>query len=287
MYDYPLYRPPSEAGSLILQITLGCSYNKCTFCHVYKGKKFSVKSEEEVAQHIFLAKQHYPNPEKIFLADGNVLCLNTARILKILELIKTNFPKVKQISSYAGPLDLLRKTDEELAQIRSAGLDLLYVGVESGSDLVLKAVNKGVTSEQMVTAGQKAKKAGFILSCMIISGLGGKEFFEEHAIESGKVISAINPDYFALLTLMILEETPMKAQLDSGEFQLLSPDEVMMELKMMLENLNLENCVFRANHASNYLPLKGILNRDKEKLLAEVNAALKSSNFKPEAWRGL
>jgi len=287
MYDYPLYRPPSEAHSLILQITTGCSYNKCTFCHIYKGKKFSVKSPEEIEKHILMGKQYDPNPEKIFLADGNALCLSTARLLNLLELIKVHFPNVKQISSYAGPLDLLRKSEEDLVKIRTAGLELLYMGVESGSDKVLKAVNKGLTREQMITAGQKAKKTGFTLSCMIISGLGGKELLKEHAIDSATAISEINPDFFALLTLMIESQTPMKKQLDSGEFKLLSPYEVMLELKMMLENLELDNCVFRANHASNYVPLKGILNKDKNMLLEQVNTALRSGHYKPETWRGL
>ena len=286
MYDYPLYRPPSEAGSLILQITTGCSYNKCTFCRIYKGKKFTVKSDEEIEKHLLMGKHYAPNPEKIFLADGDVLCLSTARLLSLLKAIKTHFPKVKQISSYAGPRDLLKKSPEDLIKIREAGLALLYTGVESGSDKVLKAVNKGLTREQMITAGKKAKAAGFALSCMIISGLGGKELLKEHAIDSATIISEINPDYFALLTLMI-DETPMEKRLDSGEFQLLSPYEVMLELKLMLENSELENCVFRANHASNYVPLKGILNRDKKILLEQVNSALHSSNFKPEAWRGL
>lgn len=287
MYDYPLYRPPSEANSLILQITTGCSYNKCTFCHVYKGKNFTVKSEEEIEKHLLMGKKVDPNPEKIFLADGNVMCLSTTRLLSLLDKIRTHFPNVKQISSYAGPLDLLRKSDEELCKIRKAGLELLYVGVESGSDTVLKLVNKGVTRAEMISAGKKAKKAGFTLSCMIISGLGGKKLLKEHAIDSATAISEMGPDFFALLTLIILDETPMKKQLDSGEFELLSPHEVMLELKLMLENTELESCVFRANHASNYVPLKGILNRDKKILLEQVNASLQSSNYKPEAWRGL
>lgn len=287
MYDHPLYRPPSEADSLILQITSGCSYNKCTFCHVYKNKPFKVKSYEETEKHILWAKQYDPTPKKIFLADGNVLCLSTEKLIKVLDLIKGNFPNAERISSYAGPLDLLRKSEEDLIRIKSSGLDMLYMGVESGSDRVLKSVNKGVSREEMITAGKKAKKAGFILSCMIISGLGGKKLLEDHAIESSKVISEINPDYFALLTLMISEETPIKKSLDTGEFTLLSPYEVMLELKMMLENMEVENCVFRANHASNYVPLKGILNKDKKVLLEEVTKALHSGNFKPEAWRAL
>lgn len=287
MYDYPLYRPPSEADSLILQITSGCSYNKCTFCSMYKNKPFKVKSYEEIEKHLLLAKHNDPTPKKIFLADGNVLCLSTEKIVKLLDLIKHTFPTADKISSYAGPLDLLRKSEEDLVKIKSSGLDMLYMGVESGSDEVLKSVNKGVSREEMITAGKKAKKAGYVLSCMIISGLGGKELFENHAIESSKVISEINPDYFALLTLMISEDVPMKERLDTGEFTLLSPYEVMLELKMMIENMEVENCVFRANHASNYINLKGTLNKDKKVLLEEIPKALHSGNFKPESWRGL
>lgn len=287
MYESPLYRPPSEANSLILQITSGCSYNKCTFCSMYKNKPFKVKTPEEVEKHLQLAKRYDPTPKNIFLADGNVLCLSTDRIINLLDLVKRTFPTAEKISSYAGPRDLLRKSEDELVKIKAAGIDLLYMGVESGSDTVLTSINKGVSAEEMITAGKKAKKAGFTLSCMIISGLGGKELLEEHAIESSRVISEINPDYFALLTLMISEDAPMKEKLDKGEFTLLSPYDVMLELKLMLENMEVENCVFRANHASNYVPLKGILNKDKDVLLAQVTQALHAGNFKPEAWRGL
>ncbi len=287
MYDYPLFRPPSEANSLILQITLGCSHNKCTFCYMYKDKQFKTKSYEEIKKHILLTKNYYPNPKKIFLGDGNVLCLSTEKIIQILNLIKSNFPNVERISSYAGPLDLLRKSDEDLMKIKLAGLDMLYMGVESGSDEVLQSVHKGVSQKEMITAGKKAKQAGYILSCMIISGLGGKKLLNSHALESSKVISEINPDYFALLTLFIEENTPMKKIIDSGEFNLLSPHEIMLETKMMLENIDLEHCIFRANHASNYISLKGILNKDKKIILKAIEDALNSSDFKPELWRGL
>lgn len=287
MYDYPLYRPPSEANSLILQITLGCSHNKCTFCYMYKNKQFKTKSYEEIEKHILLAKDYYPNPRKIFLGDGNVLCLDTEKIIKILDLIKYIFPNVERISSYAGPLDLLRKSEDDLIKIKSSGLDMLYLGVESGSNEVLKLVNKGVSQKEMILAGKKAKQAGYSLSCMVISGLGGKTFSQIHATESSKVISEINPDYFALLTLLIEDNTLMKKSLDNGEFEILSAHEIMLETKLMIENINLENCIFRANHASNYINLEGILNKDKNIILKTINSNLDLTNFKPEPWRSL
>lgn len=287
MYIQPLYRPPSEANSLILQITSGCSHNKCTFCYMYKDKDFKIKTLEEIEEHIIWAKNNYSNPKKIFLADGNVLCLSTDKILKILELIKYHFPNVERISSYSGPLDLIRKSNDELKTIKEAGLDMLYLGVESGSDEVLKNINKGVNQNEMIVAGRKAKNAGFILSCMVISGLGGKDNLEIHAKESSKVISEINPDYFALLTLLISENTPMIKSVDNGEFKILTPNEIMLETKLMIENINLDKTIFRANHASNYVSLSGVLNKDKEKILSIINDSLNSNNYKPDSWRGL
>lgn len=287
MYIQPLYRPPSEANSLILQITSGCSHNKCTFCYMYKDKDFKIKSLEEIEEHIIWAKNHYPNPKKIFLADGNVLCLSTDKILKILKLIKYHFSSAERISSYGGPLDLIRKSNDELKTIKEAGLSMLYLGVESGCDEVLKNINKGVNQNEMILAGRKAKNAGFILSCMVISGLGGKDNLEIHAKESSKVISEINPDYFALLTLLISENTPMKKSVDNGEFKILTPNEIMLETKLLIENINLDNTVFRANHASNYVNLSGILNKDKEEILSIINESLNSNSYKPDSWRGL
>lgn len=287
MYIQPLYRPPSEANSLILQITLGCSHNKCTFCYMYKDKNFKIKNIEDIKKHIIEAKNYNPNPRKIFLADGNVLCLSTEKLLDILHLIKMYFPNVERISSYSGPLDLLRKSSEDLKLIKDSGLDMLYIGVESGSNEVLKFVNKGVTQREMIEAGKKAKNAGFILSCMIISGLGGKEFLKIHALESSKVISAINPDYFSLLTLLVADDTTMKGIVDSGKFELLNPMETLLETKLMIENINLDNCVFRSNHSSNYVRLKGILNKDKEDILNTINTALENNHFIPDSWRGL
>lgn len=281
MYSNPLYRPPSEAHSLIIQVTEGCSHNKCKFCYMYKCKQFRNKTKEELVEHIKWLKRYEVSPKRIFLADGNVLCLKTDKVLEILEMTKKEFPSVKRISSYSGPLDLLRKTDEELQSIRQAGLELLYMGVESGSDKVLSFMNKGVNQREMIEAGQKAKKAGFKLSCMIISGLGGTELMEEHAIESAKVISAINPDYFSLLRLVVEKESELADDIKLGKFHLASPLQIIDENIIMLKNMELNDCIFRANHVSNHINQAGTLNKDKEVLLQRLRKFRESDDFIP------
>ena len=281
MYSMPLYRPPSEASSLIIQVTEGCSHNKCRFCYMYKCKQFRLKSMEEIKEHIKWLKPHYKHVERIFLADGNVLCLKTEKIIELLDYIKTEFPNFKRISSYSGPLDILRKSEQELEEIHEAGIELLYMGVESGSDKVLSLMEKGVNQCQMIEAGQKAIKAGFKLSCMIISGLGGKELINEHAIESAKVISSINPHYFSLLRLVVEEESELAEDIRQDKFHLLTPVEVLDENIIMLENMELENCIFRANHVSNHVNQAGILNKDKEVLVARLKKLRDSKDFIP------
>lgn len=281
MYSMPLYRPPSEARSLIIQVTEGCSHNKCRFCYMYKCKQFRLKSKEEIKEHVEELKSYYRDAERIFLADGNVLCLKTEKILELIDYIKKEFPNVKRISSYSGPLDLLRKTEEELKTIHEAGLELLYMGVESGSDKVLSLMEKGVNQTEMTLAGQKAIRAGFKLSCMIISGLGGKELMHEHAVESAKVISAINPHYFSLLRLVVEEESELAEDIRQGRFHLLTPLEVLDENIIMLENMELEDCIFRANHVSNHVNQAGIMNKDKEELVKRLKKLRESGNFIP------
>lgn len=287
MYSYPLYRPPSEAYSLILQVTEGCSHNQCEFCYMYKQKAFRVKSEEEIKEHLVLAKQHFPHPRRIFLADGNVLCLRTDWLVRLLGAIKLCFPEVERISSYAGPKDLLRKDPAQLREIQQAGLDLLYMGVESGSEYVLADMKKGVSPNEMIAAGQSAREAGFMLSCMIISGLGGIERLEEHAVESAKVISAIDPDYLGLLTLMLEKNTRLYERVQEGSFYVPTGEQILEETKLFLEHIQLSSCVFRSNHASNYVALKGILNQDRELLLRQLDGALTRRALKPESFRRL
>ncbi|MGB4437885.1 MAG: radical SAM protein [Sedimentibacter sp.] len=281
MYSTPLYRPPSEARSLIIQVTEGCSHNKCRFCYMYKCKQFKLKSKEEIIDHIKWLKDYYNNPERIFLADGNVLCLKTEKILDMLKYIKAEFPTTKRISSYSGPMDIIRKSDEELKTIREAGIELLYMGVESGSDNVLSLMQKGVNQSQMIEAGQKAIRAGFKLSCMIISGLGGTEYMQEHAVESAKVISAINPHYFSLLRLVVEEKSELAEDIKQGKFHLLTPIEILDENIIMLENMELNNCIFRANHVSNHVNQAGTLHQDKDLLVAKLKELRDSGDFIP------
>lgn len=281
MYSMPLYRPPSEARSLIVQVTEGCSHNKCRFCYMYKCKQFRLKSREELKEHIVWLKTYYQDPERIFLADGNVLCLKTEKLVELLDYIKNEFPTAKRISSYSGPVDIIRKTDEELKLIRESGLELLYMGVESGSDKVLAMMQKGVNQQQMIEAGQKAVKAGFKFSCMIISGLGGIDYMEEHALESAKVISSINPNYFSLLRLVVEEESELADDIRQGKFHMLTPMQVLDENIMMLENMELKDCVFRANHVSNYVNQAGVLNRDRDMLVERLKKFRDGNNFIP------
>lgn len=284
MYTNPLYRPPSEAYSLIIQVTEGCSHNKCRFCSMYKGKQFRVRTNDELKEHIKWLKSYNKDPNRIFLADGNVLCLSTDKLIDLLQTVKEEFPTVERISSYSGPLDLLRKTDEELKEIREAGLELLYMGVESGSDAVLKHMNKGVNQEQMIEAGQKAIKAGFKLSCMIISGLGGTELLEEHALESAKVISAINPHYFSLLRLVVEDSLELADDIQKGKFHLATPLQIVDETITLLENINLTDCTFRANHVSNHVNLAGNLNQDRDSLIHNLKKYKNSSSFTPRMY---
>jgi len=248
---------------------------------MYKCKQFRLKTDKEIKEHINDLKVYYKNPERIFLADGNVLCLKTDKLIDLLTYVKAEFPAVQRISSYSGPLDLIRKSDEELKEIREAGLEFLYLGVESGSDKVLSMMEKGVNQHQMIEAGQKAVRAGFKLSCMIISGLGGEEFMREHATESAKVISAINPHYFSLLRLVVEEESELAEDVKQGKFKLLSPLQILDENIIMLENMELTDCIFRANHVSNYLNQAGVLNRDKNMLIERLKKFREGNNFIP------
>ena len=236
---------------------------------------------EQIKEHVEWLKPMYKNPERIFLADGNVLCLKTEKLLELLSYIKKEFPNVKRISSYSGPLDILRKSEDELKAVRDAGLELLYMGVESGSDNILSMMKKGVSQKEMIEAGQKAVKAGFKFSCMIISGLGGTEYMEEHALESAKVISAINPHYFSLLRLVVEEESELAEDVRQGKFHLLTPLQVLDENIIMLENMELTDCIFRANHVSNHVNQAGTLNKDKEMLIQRLEKFRESPNFVP------
>ena len=287
-YDYPLYRPPSEAYSLIIQTTLGCSHNKCTFCSMYKNKKFTIKPLEQIKKEIDFFRIHIKKAERIFLADGDALIIPMKILKEIFIYINEKFPEAERISLYGSPKSILLKTPEELLELKNLGLGLIYLGVESGSDKILSSVKKGVSREEIITAGKKVKKVGIPLSVTAVAGLGGKENSIEHAVETASLISEINPDYFGVLTLMLEEGTELLEEYKKGKFIPLSSSEILEETKLMIKNINVkEKCIFRSNHASNYVSLKGTLPYEKENILKTIDYALKNNEIKSEFLRRL
>ncbi|NDO47431.1 radical SAM protein [Clostridium sp. MD294] len=288
-YEGTVYRPPSEASSLIIQLTIGCARNTCTFCAMYKDKTFRVRDLQEVVEDLEMARKYYQRIKvrRIFLADGDALIVKTEDLLYILNKCKEYFPEVERISVYGAPKDIIHKTPEELKQLKEAGLDMVYMGLESGDDQVLKEVKKGVTAAEMIEAGQKVRAAGMVLSMTIISGLGGKKLMREHALNSAKVISAIKPEFVGFLTLLLEPGTPMYEQYRAGELDLLSPEEVLDETQLFIENVDAEGTVFRANHASNYIPLAGTLNAEKHIILEQIKRSKEQSSYRPETFRAL
>ena len=273
-YDTPVFRPPSEARSFILRVTRGCAHNKCTYCNMYRGVPFQILKDEEISRQIALAA-HYGKDRvrRVFLADGDALVLPTAKLLKILQALRDTFPKLQRVSSYAAPKDILRKSEEELRQLKEAGLQLLYYGMETGDDITLKAVNKGVNGEEAVEAGRRVTASGMKLSIMVILGLAGKEGSKRHALETAKAINIIQPTMWSALCLMLYRGSELLDQFERGEFNPLSPAECMEELYTIMENVNLpedKHCLFRSNHISNYIPLAGTLPKDKQRLLREI-----------------
>ena len=273
-YDTPVFRPPSEARSFILRVTRGCAHNKCTYCNMYRGVPFQILSDEEISRQIALAV-HYgkESVRRVFLADGDALVLPTAKLLKILQALRENFPKLQRVASYAAPKDILRKSEDELRQLKEAGLQLLYYGMETGDDITLKAVNKGVNAAEAIEAGRRVTASGMKLSLMVILGLAGKEGSQRHALETAKAINIIQPTMLSALCLMLYRGSELLDQFENGEFNPLSPQGLMEELHLMMHNIDLpqdKHCLFRSNHVSNYVQLAGTLPKDKDRLLREI-----------------
>ncbi len=276
-YEGNIFRPPSEAYSLIIQATIGCAHNKCSFCIMYKDKKFRIRSLDDIFEDLIMARRHYSKVQRIFLADGNALVMKTEQLAAILEKIKVLFPECERVTCYASASDVLRKDVDELILLKNLGLTMVYIGVESGSDDILAEIKKGASSKDMIEAGKRVKAAGIKLSAMLISGLGGKEKTESHARESARVINSMNPDYLGLLTLGLYPQTEMFDKVSQGEITLLQPMEILKEARMLIEGLNLEDCIIRSNHISNYINLSGVLGRDKENLLSQLDKVLNSN----------
>ena len=287
-YKGKVYRPPSEAYSLIVQVTYGCSHNRCAFCDMYDDKHFSMRPMQEIREDFELARRVYKRVDRVFLADGDALMRKTADLVEILGLIYDLFPECERVSCYASPASLQVKSEDELRLLRARGLQMVYMGLESGCDAVLTRMQKGHDAAAIVAAGQKARRCGFALSVTAISGLGSVALWRQHAADTAKAVSAIKPEYLGLLTLMVEHGTPLESWVKNGEFTLLSPMEVLKETELFLQQVDSEGTVFRANHASNYLTLKGTLNGDREALLGQIGAALAGRrDLKPEFLRAL
>lgn len=281
-----LYRPPSESFSLILQITIGCSHNKCSFCSMYKGVQFHIKPFEQIKAEIdyFRSRAKYVN--RIFLADGDALIVPTEKLIEILKYIKNIFPECERISTYASPKSLELKSEDELKKIKDNGISLLYIGAESGSDEVLKNINKEVTSKELGDLILKAKKVGFKTSVTFIVGILGEKDFREHAIATGNFISRCEPDYVGILSLMLEENTTIYQEWLKGNFKEADGIDILKEIKLIIENINVtSNIIFRSNHASNYINLKGNLPEDKKRLIQEIDISLNKHSLKEKKYR--
>lgn len=287
-YDYPLYRPPSEANSLIFQITLGCSFNQCSYCEMYRTKKYSERPWEEIKMQIDMTSTAYPATKRIFLADGDAINLPTERLVQILEYIYKKFPTLERVSSYAMPKNLIQKTDRELMTLRAAGLQMLYVGIESGSDTVLKKITKGATYKTIVQSCKKAKENNYVLSCMIILGLGGKKHTFEHVEETAKIISEVSPDYVGALNLHLDDTLYNEFMTKFKEpFEFLDDIQILNELELLISKINPSSpIIFRANHASNVYSIKGTLPTDKVNILELISQLKKNPDMlKPKILR--
>lgn len=283
-----VFRPPSEAYSLIVQVTYGCSQNTCAFCDMYKEKRFALRPLEEILEDFRIARATYRHVDKVFLADGDALVRNASELYTILDTVYELFPECERVTCYGSPASIRIRTDEELRTLREKGLTMVYMGLESGSERVLKLMRKGSGAETIIAMGQKIHRAGMALSVTAITGLGGPELMEEHAIETAKAFNAMRPEYIGMLTLVVEEETPLEDWVKAGTFHLLTQEQVLQETRLLVEHLDSPGSVFRMNHASNYLVLKGTLNQDKEAMLAEIDRASKDlSCLRPDAWRGV
>ncbi|MEZ5534238.1 MAG: radical SAM protein [Thiolinea sp.] len=292
-YIEPVFRPPSEAESLILQVTNGCSWNNCTFCDMYTAeqKRFRPKAQADIEKELaFIAANNYPPVRRVFLADGDAMTLSFRRLLAIMEAIRRYLPDVQRVSSYCLPRNLNNKSVEELATLRELGLALMYVGCESGDDEVLTGIQKGETYASSLTALQKIKQAGVKSSVMILNGMGGKQLSKQHAIHSARLMNEAQPEYLATLVVSFPMGMQRVQNGFNGRFQPLQQLELFSEIRLLLETLQLEKTIFRSDHASNALVLKGVLNKDKDRLLQTVNMAINepgSVRLRPNWMRGL
>ncbi len=288
-YEGTIYRPPSEAYSLLLQVTTGCSHYKCTFCGNYSDKKFKIKSLDIIKRDLQEARAYGPI-EKVFLCDGDALIIPQARLEEMLSLINEYIPSVQRIGTYGNAKSILRKSVDELKKLRELGLKIIYLGVETGNAEMLKKIKKGATYEQLVEAGRRVKEAGILLSATVILGLGSIEKSIEHAMDTARILTDMDPDYVGALTLMLVPGTELYADFQAGKFVLPDKFGFIRELYLIIANSSFTNCFFTANHASNYLPIRASLPQEKEKILSMISSVIDTrdlSRMRPEYMRAL
>ncbi len=286
-YKGKVYRPPSEACSLIVQVTYGCSHNRCAFCDMYDDKHFALRPMAEIREDFQLARQVYRSVERVFLADGDALIRPAEQLLEILGWVYELFPECQRVTCYASPTSLHVKTEEELRALRAAGLTMVYMGLESGCNAVLEKMNKGHDAASIIAAGQKARRCGLALSVTAISGLGSLDLLADHAMGTAQALSAMKPEYIGLLTLMVEPGTPLERWVSEGSFTVPGPADILRETEIFLHHIDSEGSVFRMNHASNFLTLKGTLNADKPALLSRVHQGMLGQGLRPACLRAL
>ncbi len=288
-YEGMIYRPPSEANSLILQVAVGCSYNRCTYCHSFQGKTFRIKSFEEIKEDIDEASTYGAIP-RVFLADGDALVIPQKDLVRILIYLKLKIRGLERVGIYANAVDVLKKSVDELRELKELGLGIVYLGLESGNPEVLRRIRKNASVEQMIQAGRRVKEAGILLSITVLLGIGGVELSREHAEDTGKVLSEMDPEYVGALSLIIVPGTPIEEELRTGKLVLPTPFELIRELGIMIANCRVTDCFFASNHASNYLPLRVRMPAEKEKALELIRGVLERKDpdlLRPEYMRAL
>lgn len=288
-YNQPVWRPPSEANSLIVQATIGCSHNSCLFCYMYKGKSFRVRKWEELKRDIDESVRLFPNTRRIFIADGDAFTLSTDRLEQILDYLAGSFPRLQRVSCYANPGNFVKKSVEEMERLRERKLTVIYYGIESGDPDLLRRIEKGATPDEMEEGCNKASRAGFKLSVTVILGIAGKKGSLKHARETSRLVEKINPRYLSALTLMLGSHRNEFKERMGDQFEFNSPVDDIVELRELIGELDIDGCIFRSNHASNYLSLKGVLKKNRRKLLDTIDLALEKPEIylKREWMRGL
>jgi radical SAM superfamily enzyme YgiQ (UPF0313 family) len=288
-YEQPLYRPPSEAGSLIIQATLGCPHNRCTFCGMYKGKRFHIRPVDDVVADLREAREECgEHVRTLFFADGNTIVMKTRQLVEILQEAAELFPHLERMTSYGSARFVLKKSPEEWRRIREAGLSRVHMGIETGDAMLLQRLQKGATPDEMITAGRRLKEAGLEVSEYILVGIGGAERTREHAIESARVLNAIDPDFIRLRTWVPAPGAPLTEEWAGGHFELLDPQGALAETRLLVERLDC-NALLLSDHVSNFADCNGRLPDDREKMLAQLDTALgrPRSAFRPSVIEGL